>query len=136
MKLAAITVWAPYAGQILDGTKIIENRAWNTEYRGPLLIHSGKRAEPGHQKAPRGVLGVVRLVEVHKIDGLDACRPDRGAVTHAAHVGGYTHHLVLADPYWFEQPIAYPGRQMLWYPKPGLARTALAVSREWEGWEL
>ena len=39
----AITVRQPWAGLIVIGTKDVENRTWATNYRGPLLIHAGRK---------------------------------------------------------------------------------------------
>ncbi len=41
--MKAITIWQPYASLIEDGLKKYETRSWRTNYRGPLLIHSGLR---------------------------------------------------------------------------------------------
>ena len=41
--MKAITVWQPYASLIAKGLKHYETRLFKTEYRGPLLIHSGSR---------------------------------------------------------------------------------------------
>lgn len=40
--MKAITICQPYASAIMSGIKRVENRDWPTNYRGPLLIHSGK----------------------------------------------------------------------------------------------
>ena len=41
--MRAITIWQPYASLVEIGLKQYETRSWKTNYRGPLLIHSGKR---------------------------------------------------------------------------------------------
>jgi hypothetical protein len=38
----AITIRQPWAWLIAMGAKPVENRAWWTSYRGPLLIHAAK----------------------------------------------------------------------------------------------
>lgn len=43
--MKALTICQPYADQIAKGEKIIENRTWATDYRGPLAIHAGKSRE-------------------------------------------------------------------------------------------
>lgn len=47
----AITIVQPWAWLIVHGRaagvgggKTVENRTWNTRYRGPILIHAGSRA--------------------------------------------------------------------------------------------
>ncbi len=38
----ALSIWEPWATLIVMGKKDVENRVWQTSYRGPLLIHAGK----------------------------------------------------------------------------------------------
>jgi activating signal cointegrator 1 len=40
--MKALTICQPYAELIMRGQKLVENRKWSTNYRGPLLIHAGK----------------------------------------------------------------------------------------------
>lgn len=40
--MKAITICQPYAELIARGEKTIENRTWETRYRGTLAIHAGK----------------------------------------------------------------------------------------------
>lgn len=40
--MKALTISQPYASLIADGEKWIENRTWETRYRGRLAIHAGK----------------------------------------------------------------------------------------------
>lgn len=40
--MKALTISEPWASLIASGEKWIENRTWETSYRGPLVIHSGK----------------------------------------------------------------------------------------------
>lgn len=57
--MKALTVCQPYAELIARGDKVIENRTWATNYRGPLAIHAGKsRAwldDDDHPKANYGL---------------------------------------------------------------------------------
>jgi hypothetical protein len=39
--LRALSVRQPWAWLIVNGYKDVENRRWDTKYRGPLLIHAG-----------------------------------------------------------------------------------------------
>jgi hypothetical protein len=39
----AISIMQPWAGLIVHGRKDIENRSWPTRFRGPVLIHAGKK---------------------------------------------------------------------------------------------
>ena len=40
--MKALTISQPYASLIANGEKWVENRTWETKYRGPLAIHAGK----------------------------------------------------------------------------------------------
>jgi hypothetical protein len=44
-EMKALTICQPYAELIMRGEKLVENRRWPTNYRGPLLIHAGKSRE-------------------------------------------------------------------------------------------
>lgn len=40
--MRALTICQPYATLILEGTKRVENRTWETKYRGRMYIHAGR----------------------------------------------------------------------------------------------
>lgn len=58
--LPALSVRQPWASAILGGIKPVENRDWSTGYRGPLLIHAGRKLEQGDIDA---------LAEIIRADG-------------------------------------------------------------------
>lgn len=83
--IPALSVRQPWAWLIVNGHKMVENRSWQTGFRGRLLIHAGKTLEPSYleevaesllielgDKAPRlpsfeqfergGLVGEVRMV--------------------------------------------------------------------------
>ncbi len=39
--MKCLSVWQPWADLIVHGRKDVENRTWETPYRGALLIHAG-----------------------------------------------------------------------------------------------
>lgn len=41
--MKALSIRQPWAWLIVNGYKDIENRSWNTKYRGPVLIHASAR---------------------------------------------------------------------------------------------
>ncbi len=41
--LRALSILQPWAWLIVNGHKDIENRTWRMDYRGPLVIHAGKK---------------------------------------------------------------------------------------------
>lgn len=65
----ALTVSQPYASLIASGEKWIENRRWETKYRGLLAIHAGK----GGQYLSRAQLATVPTGAVLAVVHLLAC---------------------------------------------------------------
>lgn len=46
--MKTLSIRQPWAWLITYGIKNVENRSWNTNYRGPLLIHASKfKPDPG-----------------------------------------------------------------------------------------
>lgn len=43
--MKALSIRQPWAWLIVNGHKDIENRTWPTNYRGPILIHTGLKAD-------------------------------------------------------------------------------------------
>ncbi len=41
----ALSIMQPWSWLIVNGHKDIENRDWPTRYRGPVLIHAGKKLD-------------------------------------------------------------------------------------------
>lgn len=71
--MKALSIRQPWAWLIIAGHKIIENRTWFTEYRGPFLVHAPQEVDHSalklHKIPPQkmlcgGVIGVVELVEI------------------------------------------------------------------------
>ena len=95
--MKALSVRQPWAWLIAQGYKTVENRTWATNYRGPLLIHAGKKPdltrseldeirrifrEEGGIDIPAdlptgGIVGVVELV-----DCVQECADPDDAVWH------------------------------------------------------
>ncbi|PPI89218.1 ASCH domain-containing protein [Nocardia nova] len=127
----ALSVRRPWANLIIAGHKSVENRSWGTDHRGRLVIHAGKTWVPegaalaaaegldgfgDRAGCPAGILGVVRLIDVHPAAG--CCAP-----------WGFqepgTWHWVLADPKPLPEPVPAPGRLGLyWVPGDLIAGVA------------
>lgn len=62
----ALSIRQPWCHHILHNGKDIENRSWSTPFRGPVLIHAGKRPKDAAYcreiGAPLG--GIVGMVEI------------------------------------------------------------------------
>jgi hypothetical protein len=107
----ALSVRQPWAWAIIAGGKDVENRSWNSRYRGPLLIHAGRALdpdgfaelqarglEPPAQLVRGAIIGQVRLVDVVRDHESSWAEP-----------GAF--HFLLADPVAFAHP--RPCRGML-----------------------
>ncbi|WP_394430419.1 ASCH domain-containing protein [Streptomyces sp. SGAir0957] len=126
-EVRALTLWQPWASCIAYGTKRIENRPWETGYRGWLLLHAGLTCDRAAydlplarpfltRPQPRGaVLAVGRLVD---------CHPGDGYCTLWSAAGLW--HWKLADVRPLPRPLPCPGARGLWTPAPRL----LAAVRE------
>ena len=43
--MRALSIRQPWAWLIVNGYKDIENRSWQTKYRGPFFVHAGMKVE-------------------------------------------------------------------------------------------
>ena len=144
--MKALTIRQPYAELIVTGEKLVENREWQTNYRGRLLIHAGKSrqwldnedeqyfAERGDPLVFGAVVGGARLADVLHIDRIlrgeyDAKYP---WLREHAHTHG-TWCWVLQDVQRYAQPVPWKGAQGLWdFPADG-AEWVGSVSRNPDG---
>lgn len=117
----ALSIQQPWASLIAEGFKLIENRTWNTRWRGTLAIHAGKKIDPtsvwvGAEfgiKPPYihgAYIAIAELVDVHL--SADRC------CGIWAEPGQY--HWRLADPRPLDEPIPARGRLGLYVPPQGI----------------
>jgi hypothetical protein len=73
--MKALSIMQPWAWLIVNGHKAIENRNWRCHYRGPVLIHAGKKLdkEPLQDLRDRWhpVMGTMLANEIVAPDHLD-----------------------------------------------------------------
>lgn len=141
MTWRAITIIQPYAHLIQIGEKPIENRTWETTYRGPLMIHAGKSREwlepedlANHPTMVFGaIVATARLV---------VCLPKPSPVVtswNRERWGRYGHLIehahahgpwcwLLADVQPLATPVPYRGMQGLWTPPASLVAEVEAQS--------
>lgn len=116
--MRGLTICQPWAWAVMEGIKRFENRVWETNYRGPLVIHAGKSREwlGGIQDLHMAgydiyeedllfgeLLGVVDLVDCHKRSRMRTDDPFAE--------GPYCWELLR--PRKLVEPIPYRGRQGL-----------------------
>ena len=119
--MKALTIIQPYAELIADGEKMVENRTWYTNYRGPLAIHAGKSREglsgdPGEELLIFGaVVAIVDLTACLCLDrmGLVESWEAYSWVQRHSHTEG-PFCWVLESVQRLEKPIAARGQQGLW----------------------
>jgi len=119
----AISVRQPWAEYIIGHGKDVENRTWETDYRGPLLIHAGKAWGPGcgphwdpydtTRLIVRGRCGApdlppeafVRSAIIGQVDMVDCTfgYPSKWAEL-------YSCHWVFANPRRWADPVPWKGR--------------------------
>lgn len=127
----ALSIRQPWASLIVTGNKLVENRVWDTRWRGTFAVHAGKRVDvhdvdalsdefglkPPH---PTGYLGLVDLVDVH-FAALQCCGiwalPD-------------VYHWRLENPRLFRTPIPGLGRLGLYACPPAVQDAIEATLRE------
>jgi len=109
----ALTIRQPWAALIAHGAKRIENRTWGTAWRGTLLIHAAKSADPypdgvawvDGADVRSAIVAVATLADIHVCDG--ECSP-------WAEAG--RHHWVLSDVRPVAEPVPCKGALGLWRP--------------------
>jgi len=119
----ALTIRQPWAWAVVFAGKDVENRSWQTSYRGPLLIHAAKdndpagvarllwtMADPGAFGQPKAtfearsaIIGIVYLAEVLTDSPSPWAEP-------------YRFHWRFETPAPVDPPIACSGMPRLWTP--------------------
>lgn len=128
----ALTIRQPWAWAVVYAGKDVENRRWQTFYRGPLLIHAAKEndpagiasvlwtmADPGAFGQPRSgfeargaIIGMAYLADILIDSASRWAQPNR-------------FHWLLEFPAPVDPPIGCSGMPRLWTP-PRAAIEAVA----------
>jgi hypothetical protein len=138
-----LSVQQPWAWALLEGGKDVENRTWKTPYRGPLLIHAGKRFDTeAYEYWPEcadytdeqwlqvetdafstlgAIIGVVNLDKVDEPYGL-------ASASEWAANGMF--HWCVSKPRVFLEPIPYRGQLGLFDVPDEVVREALERARQ------
>lgn len=131
-EVKALTIRQPWAWAIIYAGKNVENRRWQTSFRGPLLIHAAKTEDlagvtrllwtmpdPGAFRQPRpafeargAVIGLAYLVDIITDSS------SRWALPHRF-------HWILETPVPVDPPVPCAGKPGLWAP-PKAAIDAVA----------
>lgn len=137
--MRALSFWQPWAWLVVNGRKTIENRPWNSSYRGELFVHAGKKfskeqyeevglwcisngfqeeadALPPPEEFESQLGGIVGVVTI-----VDVLRP--GVVDHDAVSAKYPYVDVgwhMTDRFGFVLHNGFPTRSLI--PCPGRQR--------------
>jgi len=117
----ALSIQQPWAYCITHGTKRVENRTWCARYRGPILIHAGKRYQTdmeypihadspemeivGMKRSPRGAI----VVSAQLVDCICPRDDARLAEDQRNWSDPDQHKFLLAHAREFDKPIPYKG---------------------------
>lgn len=82
----ALSIMQPWAWLIVSGNKDIENRKWQTDVRGLVAIHAGKKVD--------GDCAYSLAVDEHPVTGLDYCFQD---IPNRYQVGGIVGVAEIVD---------------------------------------
>lgn len=102
--MKAISIRQPWAWLIVNGFKDIENRSWDTKYRGAVLIHASKRKpDPEDYRIAKRVLKYIHGEDGwSKMPSIDEF--ERGGIVGYTHITGTTRES--ASP-WFFGPVGF-----------------------------
>jgi hypothetical protein len=127
----ALTIRQPWAWAVVYAGKNVENRRWQTSYRGPLLIHAAKEDDPA------GVAGVLwTMAEPGAFGQPKAGFEARGAIIGLAYLEDILidspspwararrYHWKLEFPVPIDPPVPCLGKPGLWSPPVEAARAA------------
>jgi hypothetical protein len=128
----ALSVRQPWAELILRGAKTVELRDWTTSYRGPLLLHTGKRFAPGFESDPQwqelflgGFVGVVTLLAIVPMDRERWTAWKEQHLDRGAYQPGF-YAWILGQPRRLAHPVPASGETRIFYPEQSVRDLALA----------
>lgn len=102
--MKALSIRQPWAWLIVNGYKNIENRSWNTKYRGPVLIHaSARKPTKSEVETARSLLKEVAGWEV----ALRMPKPEHFDLGGIAGVATVTDCVTESRSPWFFGPIGF-----------------------------
>ena len=126
--MKALSFWQPWAELVVIGAKKYETRSWNTNYRGPLLIHASRKFSKDDQELCRHwpfceFVSVPHLLQrgaiIGSVDLVD-CLNTNAWVTHdrvEQAFGNFSRGRFawkLKNPVRFNKPIAAKGKLGIW----------------------
>lgn len=108
--MKALSIQQPWAWLIVNGYKAIENRTWATAYRGPLLIHAGKKIDTSARFWLRQHFPNIALPASFDLGGIVG----RALLVRCVHERGTDHTLTVDERRWFFGPYGF----LMYHAKP------------------
>ena len=100
--MKAISIRQPWAWLIVNGYKDIENRTWDTKYRGMVLIHASKGMTIDQYQAGREICN--SLPPQQRVNLPPFAQLERGGIVGYAYITGTTRD---SDSPWFFGPVGF-----------------------------
>jgi len=94
----ALSIRQPWAWLVVNGHKRLENRTWETRFRGGILIHTGQRVVPGDYDLARC------LAEADGVTIPPLRQLPRGGIVGRADI---TYVINYSTSHWFFGPVAF-----------------------------
>lgn len=94
----ALSIMQPWSWLIVNGHKNIENRDWQTNYRGPVAIHAGKKLDDGPWRDLLRGYHPVTYKSQKFWPGIDVPTFERGGIVGVADIIDCVEH---SDNPWF-----------------------------------
>ena len=129
--MKALSIMQPWAWLIVNGWKDLENRTWQTNYRGPLLIHASKSIDA------EGYNFIIKSGLMNEIDMPEIGDFQRGGIIGQVELYDVVHdapsNWAAADQYhWLVRDaktlpfVPCRGYQSLWTPTPEILKAIAA----------
>lgn len=112
--MKALSVRQPWAWLIVNGYKDIENRSWNTKYRGPVLIHASSKPV-----SPEDYLTAMNIARPLGIELPSRADLQRGGIVGVATITGTCES---SPSPWFFGPVGFQlkdGQPLPFHPMRG-----------------
>jgi len=138
--LEAITLWEPWATLVAYGYKQYETRSWQTQHRGPLLIHAARRPPMAADLSPAPIrqaldeigikaetdfhlgcgIAIVQLTGVYRTEAIVDRLTDQDLAFGDFALDRYT--WVLIAPQRLKEPLPLRDQEGIWSVSDDVAR--------------
>lgn len=104
--MKALSINQPWAWCIVNGYKLVENRDWDTKFRGEFLIHAGKKFDDGGYDFIKDKFPEIPLPDRYAFEGMMGGIVGKARLVNTVHERD-RHLLTEADKPWFFGTIGF-----------------------------